>query len=359
MKKYITFLFAILLISVHLWGQQNQDGLLVEVTALGRYNTIKWYPLNAELWEVLNEVGYSIDRYELNDNGQVNNSTQTRLNDQLIKPQSEDWFTRNEEAMDGYVGILGKLLYDSTFQFESSELDSRAMRYNYLIYEAQLSDDLAANLLGLHFLDTTRTDGQYYRYVVSAKYNGRTISAQIDMDTEKGVWLSDEVDLNLEIPNNLTLTDMSGRLREQPFDVIRMTAKAYGDSIVLRWGPNHAVFWERANKEGYLIHRINENDLPDSLSLVRPWPQELLGEDIAHDSVALIASQVLYGGIINPPTNIFSSTIKSVTPVRIMSRFFVKFTKCIYKTRFQIIFKPINFCLGIPSSLVIITLWIL
>lgn len=304
MKKYIAFLFLVLLVCGSSRGQQEGNDLLVEVTAMGsRFNEVKWYPLNAELWEALKEVGYSIDRYELDDNGRVNHSSQTRLNSQLIKPQSEEWFTLNEEAMDGYVGILGKLLYDSTFQFESSELDSRAMRYNYLIYEAQLSDNMAANLLGLHFFDTTRVDGQHYRYVVSAQLNGQSISAQIDMDKEKGIWLSDEVELDLQIPNGLTLTDMSGRLKERPFDVVRITAKAYGDSIVLRWGPNHAVFWEKANKEGYLIQRMIGKATPDSLDTVRPWPEEALGDDILFDSVALIAAQVLYGGIATPPTN--------------------------------------------------------
>ena len=49
--------------------------------------------------------------------------------------------------------------------------------------------------------------------------------------------------------------------------VIQLAAKAYGDSIILRWAPTSAAAWQVLNGTGYTILRLDKNQ-PDGKWMV-------------------------------------------------------------------------------------------
>ncbi len=100
----------------------------------------------------------------------------------------------------------------------------------------------------------------------------------------------------------------NGKQKAQPFTAqLQLSAKSYGDSIVLRWAPDAPGAWTTANKYGYVIERTL---VPDTGSfdpasyrqlnepVIKPWPLDqwaaIAGEK-SDNPVAAVAAQALYG----------------------------------------------------------------
>ena len=96
--------------------------------------------------------------------------------------------------------------------------------------------------------------------------------------------------------------------KTQPFTAnLQLTARAYADSIVLRWAPDAPGAWSAANQSGYAIER---SEIPAGGTFnpatyrrlnadpVKPWPIDqwagIAGEK-SGNSMAAIAAQALYG----------------------------------------------------------------
>jgi uncharacterized protein len=83
---------------------------------------------------------------------------------------------------------------------------------------------------------------------------------------------------------------------------VRVLAKAYEDSIVIRWAPGNAVAWTLGKDSGYRIARIDYSDPQHpvttllSSSLFRPMSLDQMKATLDHnDKYAAIAAQALYG----------------------------------------------------------------
>lgn len=85
---------------------------------------------------------------------------------------------------------------------------------------------------------------------------------------------------------------------------IKLSARYYGDSIVLRWAVDKSSAWRILNEYGYEIERLTldpgNNVIEDFKKLtntpVKPWTYEQWGERIdKNDDYAVIAAQTLYG----------------------------------------------------------------
>ncbi|MEM6319954.1 MAG: hypothetical protein AAF960_19940 [Bacteroidota bacterium] len=310
--NHILFLFILVIISTNAQSQTIQ----LTGSHSGGQLILKWYPTTAGIWDSLQAGGYQLERYQLNETGTVISTTKSILNTNLITAKDSLWFSENGAQYDGYVEVLGMLLYDPAFDYGDTDiLSDIEVKFNYLVKEAQYADHIAAKALGMFFEDTTMVDGLSYRYVINGIVNGQTIAtALFDMDNESGIWESSYVDWQFNFPGGQSLTEMSGRLTQNPVDQIRLISKAYGDSIVLRWGPNHLDFWERANKAGYRIMRLEERDDGIGFSPIgikTPWPEEwVMGdlENIEKDSMALVAGQMLYGEMDDYPQDIYEQT---------------------------------------------------
>lgn len=77
-------------------------------------------------------------------------------------------------------------------------------------------------------------------------------------------------------------------------------AKAFGDSIIVRWAPNHAALFRQALKSGYLLTRrsftADKKQQIDYQITVKPWTtQEWLKNTSAKDTLAAACAQLVNG----------------------------------------------------------------
>lgn len=108
----------------------------------------------------------------------------------------------------------------------------------------------------------------------------------------------------------------------QPFTAnLKVTAKVYEDSVVLRWAPDKPGAWLKAKKAGFVVKRtpITDKKVNDTLVVmdtsdvktltpepIKPWPLEQwqpLVEDESEGNLAAVAAQMLYGDNTMPTAN--------------------------------------------------------
>lgn len=272
---------------LYMSGQAANDG-----------NIIHWQPIEPDSWDQLNEVGYRLERVEITEDGTEVVGSQRLIGDNFL-PRDTNWFQANAFELNGLMGLIGTVLYDSAFQFPENDLmNANELRYHYLCYEAE-KRPLIGMALGLTYVDTLIEAGKGYRYKISA--NDGSLANQIDLMSNPGfrTFVPDNVQIRYNHPNNMPLSDLLGVNENQPFDKIALLSRAYGDSIVLRWGPNHSEFWNKANKAGYYVLKKQDalEESFDTLAHVLPLAQEALDSSIVHDSMALVAVQMLYGNV--------------------------------------------------------------
>jgi fibronectin type 3 domain-containing protein len=86
---------------------------------------------------------------------------------------------------------------------------------------------------------------------------------------------------------------------------MKLLAKSYGDSIVLRWAPANAEVWRYAAHFGYILERMTLDDAtnkvvedftPLSKQPVRPWVEAVWRQRVsAKDTLLVIAAECLLG----------------------------------------------------------------
>ncbi len=315
LKYFLLLLVFILLSLTNSLLAQGDEKIYMTASHLGGDMTVKWYPFAPEDWDKWNKIGYILERTELDQNGEVLPLTRTIIAENIM-PKDSSWFNQNADA---YFGTMGMLLYDTTFQFESdSLLNSTKLRYDYLVHEAQLDWDAPALAVGLGFADSTMVDGLFYRYRIFVQQNGEILAdTYVDMTSESGKFANIESvpadAFDFYFPGGQSLLDMSGKLTQLKFDVIYGQAKPMGDSIVLRWSPNHAAFWQAAMDSGYQILRVEYlNDTlafeTEKLFQVKPWKETDLTTDMIGDSMALVAAQVMFGRVEVPALDLYEQS---------------------------------------------------
>ena len=90
----------------------------------------------------------------------------------------------------------------------------------------------------------------------------------------------------------------AGKTAEKTYTVT-LTARAYGDSIVLRWAPEDAGVWGLANKYGWYLTRTGGNTsgqvLLNSAKPIKPWDESMLRSTFGgSDNNAGLLAQLLY-----------------------------------------------------------------
>lgn len=79
---------------------------------------------------------------------------------------------------------------------------------------------------------------------------------------------------------------------------LQVLARAYGDSIVLRWAPEEYVPWRFLNGYGYVIERMDatSDEDSDTLAIVKPMNKFQFAESYpTTDTLAYAAMQTIYG----------------------------------------------------------------
>ncbi len=300
---------AIILIILGICGKasaQQEDVLLMYGESSRDFIQIQWQPMNPEHWDSLNTIGYQLERFELTDTGEEIVDSKKVLagnaSNPLMLPKDTIWFQENSGELDGLIEAMGALLYDTTFQFPKNELlDATSMRYNFLLYEAQWKP-LAGEALGLLYEDRDVIASKKYRYRVSATLpNGKTLSNSLDFEAGQSNRTRNPEDLfpRYEFPTRLPLSMMISMQTKKRRDRVVAQARAYEDSIVLRWGPNEAEFWLESIETGYYVLRQEVgSDVKggyDTVAHVMPWAKSELNESITSDEMAMVAANSLHG----------------------------------------------------------------
>ncbi len=103
------------------------------------------------------------------------------------------------------------------------------------------------------------------------------------------------------------LKSQNGSLPDTP--VIRVMAKAYGDSIVLRWAPSTPGAWQLLNKTGYQVLRMSRNSADGKWTALNSQPiipssLEAMKKTLdRNNKYAAIAAQALYGKSVTTAKN--------------------------------------------------------
>lgn len=279
-----------------------QAQLYVQANAYTDAVTVTFFPLNPAAWSQNITTGYRVERVELQ-GGQPLPATRTVLAAKLL-PQSPAWFKLHKADEDGLMEAIGALLYDSTFQFKDKSLiDPDSMRWNYVVYEAMTRPQVGL-ATGMMLPDTQAKLGKNYRYTVTS-LGANGLAASVDILHSAGLVSQSPADVRLDFkfPENRSLTEMIPRLEKPVFPQVFALAKAYGDSIVVRWAPSSAQLWHTSIEKGYYLLRTTQttNDTSfaslDTLGLIKPWPKEQAikwAESDGKDSMAMLAAGLLY-----------------------------------------------------------------
>ncbi|MEE9372647.1 MAG: hypothetical protein V3V00_06295 [Saprospiraceae bacterium] len=286
------FSIYILLSTFQILSAQNSLELFLQAQTTEQSVEVFWIPMSPEIWEQHRTSGYTVTRAELSDNGTPISSEV--IHTAMIEKDSI-WFINNAQLANGIMDPIGALLYDTTFQFPSNDLlDGSEMKYNYIMEEVRNYPEIA-NALGLGFVDNTAKRDVLYRYTI--KNIDSSIEASVELLNSFFSYNTYPSDTTLAFshPNDLSLSDMYIKAFPIEQEYIRAIGKAYGDSIVIRWGLNSPKMWETAKETGFEVYRTLDATEYELIATVKPWAETEITEAIAYDSMALVAAGILYG----------------------------------------------------------------
>jgi len=285
-------------ISFALIHAQNNSNIILDAEYDGEMVRLTWAPKNDIIWALGNKYGYKITRRDV-----ANNSI---LIGSEIKPKPLSWFEANQQLDNGFIYVIGRILHDPEYnkQLIHESLTNQRIQYDYLVPEA-IRSPLIARSLGLNLLDSTCIKGQNYTYNVSFKDSVGTLyqgEIAVKLDRESTGFHTNELSLlKFDPPGGTSLFNMRRDL--DGLKRIEVVAKAYQDSIVLRWAPNDHVYWALTKNEPYAIFKViaSKDEQSDDaayvfLDSIKPWTIEMFTPQmVAQDSLILVAAQSLYG----------------------------------------------------------------
>jgi uncharacterized protein len=125
--RRISILFLFLIISITALSQNKKtqtvmpavkDTLRVSIKLQARFQgdsiVLRWGLNNGFAWRKLNEIGYNIERLEFDSNNKPVSSFR-KLNNNPLKPWTEDEWKRRSASSDNYALVASKALYGKTF----------------------------------------------------------------------------------------------------------------------------------------------------------------------------------------------------------------------------------------------------
>jgi len=289
-KEIILFLLVVVP-----WVAKSQDyKIIAQVEGANELN-IQWIPLNDSTWLNTRKFAFDLRRTTLS-------TIEVEIIAKGITPRGFSWFWNARATKNGLPLLMGRLLYglDVVDSLENIQLNS--IRYNYLFDEA-LRDPEMAVAIGFGFLDKNVEKQQRYKYeIILKKLNQESIVGSIVTKISDSLYLEVPANVTLEFyhPTGETLSSLANSYAgKQTFNVI---AKSYGDSITLRWAPNSADFLSNSSKVGYILYRIEEEELkgapvltPILIDTLRPWSiNRFTSNALNRDSLLNLVRQLLY-----------------------------------------------------------------
>jgi hypothetical protein len=295
MKKILILLYSLCLV-VLANAQAEKENQQLVVRAFADYTSmnITWYPVESKKWQSLLSIGYTLERQQLDESG--NPTGRPTILSNSILPQGQEWFLENKDSDEPLIEPVRSLLFDEEFDFVPQDgLNATDMKFNYIAFEATTNPVIAYGV-GLGYVDPDIESGKVYRYTVKA--NDGSISGFVDIGAFLFTMKQNPLVSPHEFtfPNDLSLSDMYyGNTKIKDNRVVGL-ARAYGDSIIVRWAPPNALVWESAKKDGFKVYRSEGWGDPELLAEVKPRPKsEMDASLVEQDSMAFLAAGLLYG----------------------------------------------------------------
>jgi hypothetical protein len=179
---------------------------------------LRWAPANHTLWQLGNKYGYTIERFTLKPDGDLENKIPEKLTTSPLRPLPENEMEKLSERVDE-VSVIQELVYgeDAKKDFQADNLGSVMKRnrelensYGIALLVCDVSRE-TAQAAGLFFEDKTAVVGKRYIYRVSLAKQPQ----------------------NLEVKPGVIVTDHS---IEKPMAVIKDLKATFGDhKATLSW----------------------------------------------------------------------------------------------------------------------------
>lgn len=139
--------------------------------------TLRWAPMNANIWKKANTYGYKVTRFTIKRNGLPVDPPQPKiLTPTPIKPQPFAAWEQDINTND-YMAIIAQALYGESFVLENAQegnglsqiintVKEQEQRFSFALFAADMNIN-AALKAGLGFIDTDIKKEETYLYVVA------------------------------------------------------------------------------------------------------------------------------------------------------------------------------------------------
>ena len=209
--KLVLWFCSGLLLLMNISTTQAQETDKLHIFALAQHKSgtvwIRWAPNDPLVWELGNQYGYVIERFDLLPNGQIDQKDQkgTLLNPSAIRPYPQTKMEEMGENQDG-IAVLYEALYGESFEPITGQSSPAALLQNHDILQSRYSLSLlvcdlnidVAKAAGLFWEDKITQANQRYIYRISLAQNPQ------GLQIEPGVVLLDPKEENkLPIPEGL------------------------------------------------------------------------------------------------------------------------------------------------------------
>lgn len=174
-RKIILTKATLLIALCEIFGQvpklQNTEVLAVTARPAHDSITLRWAPINFEVWQLGNSHGYRIERYVIARNGRLLQEQEKLMITTSIKPFSEDLW-KSMVSHDRYAAIAAQALFGERFEIDLNQSDvftivnkvrENEQRFAFALFSADMSPDVA-RASGLWFADRHVNKGEKYLY---------------------------------------------------------------------------------------------------------------------------------------------------------------------------------------------------
>lgn len=158
------------------FAQERQGSIKALTRSYQDSVLLRWAPADHITWKLGNDYGYTIERFTIGKDGQLDTTFQVngvRLTKQPVKPWPLDAWETIVQA-DAYAAIAAQAVYGTSFQVASSTSNTAAMvnqmkesqnRFGFALFAADHSAN-TAQALGLRWVDKNVSLGEEYLYRV-------------------------------------------------------------------------------------------------------------------------------------------------------------------------------------------------
>ncbi len=256
-RIYSIFLFLVLGFST--LGQDNKVQLQVAIQRVNETTrSIVWVPNNYDTFLKGLQNGYSLTRHQLV-NGVRTNTVTLSAN---VQQKDSLWVANNFESDHPYYRLLQvcSSLIKNPGAIDGTnhkwDVNNKKDQELFEILASEVHDYLIPGLVtGMAYLDTMVVEDSTITYTYQVQVNNSPISIAFDADEIIGLSTGFATQLPFKVTEDKRLgSNLIAKDRKIGYNIAAI-AKAYGDSIVIKWVPNNAGFWKEALLKGYEIKR--------------------------------------------------------------------------------------------------------